>query len=151
MNNPRVQTRAQPRSNVKKLHNFSKYNKTKYSAEKLRDTILVIAILIEITTYQAGFNPPRGVWKDTNCPDDTNNSNLHDGKTLISLTKTTLKLHRKCLKTTIFELHQNSSSSFFLKQNYNCTINNSTRVTQKRHYNRVKTTLKLHQKVSKHH
>ena len=42
------QTRDQPCSIVKKLHDFSKYNKTKDCLGKLRDTILVISIKIKI-------------------------------------------------------------------------------------------------------
>uniref|UniRef100_M0ZN59 Ankyrin repeat-containing protein n=1 Tax=Solanum tuberosum TaxID=4113 RepID=M0ZN59_SOLTU len=73
------QTRDHPRSNVKKLHDFLKYNKTKDCPGKVRDTILVIAILIVTATYQAGFNPPGGVWQDTYWPDHNNNNTSHDG------------------------------------------------------------------------
>uniref|UniRef100_M1D2W2 PGG domain-containing protein n=1 Tax=Solanum tuberosum TaxID=4113 RepID=M1D2W2_SOLTU len=77
----REQTRDDgPRSNVKKLQDFFKYNKTKDPPGKVRDTLLVIAILIATATYQAGFNPPGGLWQDTYWPDDNNiNSTSHDG------------------------------------------------------------------------
>ncbi|KAJ8565543.1 hypothetical protein K7X08_008119 [Anisodus acutangulus] len=45
---------------------------------KVRDTLLVIAILIATATYQTVLNPPRGVWQDTYWPED-NNSTSSDG------------------------------------------------------------------------
>ncbi|KAH0766144.1 hypothetical protein KY285_002015 [Solanum tuberosum] len=83
----REQTRDDgPRSNVKKLQDFFKYNKTKDPPGKVRDTLLVIAILIATATYQAGFNPPGGLWQDTYWPDDNNiNSTSHDGIVVVTL------------------------------------------------------------------
>ncbi|KAL3381017.1 hypothetical protein AABB24_001248 [Solanum stoloniferum] len=82
----REQTRDDgPRSNVKKLHDFFKYNKTRDCPGKVRDTILVITILIATATYQAGFNPPGGVWQDTYWPDDNNNSTSYDGIVVVPL------------------------------------------------------------------
>ncbi|KAH0766147.1 hypothetical protein KY285_002018 [Solanum tuberosum] len=83
----REQTRDDgPRSNVKKLQDFFKYNKTKDPPGKVRDTLLVIAILIATATYQAGFNPPGGLWQDTYWPDDNNiNSTSHDDIVVVPL------------------------------------------------------------------
>ncbi|KAK4738497.1 hypothetical protein R3W88_002194 [Solanum pinnatisectum] len=83
----REQTRDDgPRSNVKKLQDFFRYNKTKDCPGKVRDTILVIAILIATATYQAGFNPPGGLWQDTYWPDDgNNNSPSYDGIEVVHL------------------------------------------------------------------
>ncbi|XP_060219018.1 ankyrin repeat-containing protein BDA1-like [Lycium barbarum] len=75
----REQRRDRPRSHSKKLKDFFKYNKTKDPPGKVRDTLLVIAILIATATYQAVFNPPGGVWQDTHWPDD-NNTTSSDGK-----------------------------------------------------------------------
>ncbi|KAG5627106.1 hypothetical protein H5410_012324 [Solanum commersonii] len=82
----REQTRDDgPRSNLKKLHDFFKYNKTKDPPGKVRDTLLVIAILIATATYQAGFNPPGGVWQDTYLPDNNNNRTSYDGIVAVPL------------------------------------------------------------------
>ncbi|XP_049386528.1 ankyrin repeat-containing protein BDA1-like [Solanum stenotomum] len=67
-----------PRSNSKKLQDFFKYNKTKDCPGKVRDTLLVIAILIATATYQTVLSPPGGVWQDTYWPDH-NNSSSSDG------------------------------------------------------------------------
>uniref|UniRef100_M1D2W0 PGG domain-containing protein n=1 Tax=Solanum tuberosum TaxID=4113 RepID=M1D2W0_SOLTU len=75
----REQTRDDgPRSNSKKLQDFFKYNKTKDCPGKVRDTFLVIAILIATATYQTVLSPPGGVWQDTYWPDH-NNSSSSDG------------------------------------------------------------------------
>ncbi|KAK4738498.1 hypothetical protein R3W88_002195 [Solanum pinnatisectum] len=74
----REQRSDTPRSNSKKLQDFFKYNKTKDCPGKVRDTLLVIAILIATATYQTVLSPPGGVWQDTYSPDD-NNSNSSDG------------------------------------------------------------------------
>lgn len=68
----REQRRDRPRSISKKLQDFFKYNKSKDPPGKVRDTLLVIAILIATATYQAVLSPPGGVWQDTYWPDDHN-------------------------------------------------------------------------------
>ncbi|KAK6804290.1 hypothetical protein RDI58_002074 [Solanum bulbocastanum] len=74
----REQTRDDwPRSNSKKLQDFFKYNKTKDPPGKVRDTLLVIAILIATSTYQTVLSPPGGVWQDTYLPEG-NKSNNND-------------------------------------------------------------------------
>ncbi|KAG5627103.1 hypothetical protein H5410_012321 [Solanum commersonii] len=74
----REQTRDDgPRSNSKKLQDFFKYNKTKDPPGKVRDTLLVIAILIATATYQTVLSPPGGVWQDTYWPEG-NKSNNND-------------------------------------------------------------------------
>ncbi|XP_049387421.1 uncharacterized protein LOC125851699 [Solanum stenotomum] len=73
----REQRRDQPRSNSKKLQDFFKYNKTKDYPGKVRDTLLVIVILIATATYQAILSSPGGVWQDTYWPDHNNNSTRH--------------------------------------------------------------------------
>ncbi|MCE3050067.1 hypothetical protein HAX54_046427 [Datura stramonium] len=75
----REQRRDQPRSRTKKLQDFFKYNKTKDPPGKVRDTLLVIAILIATATYQAVLSPPGGVWQDSYWPDGDNNTS-NDGK-----------------------------------------------------------------------
>ncbi|KAJ8573406.1 hypothetical protein K7X08_009917 [Anisodus acutangulus] len=70
-------SRCQSRS--KKLQDFFKYNKTKDPPGKVRDTLLVIAILIATATYQAVLSPPGGVWQDSYWPEG-DNSTGNDGK-----------------------------------------------------------------------
>ncbi|KAM3323124.1 ankyrin repeat-containing protein BDA1 isoform X1 [Capsicum chacoense] len=64
--------REGPRSRSRKLQDFFKYNKTKDPPGKVRDTLLVIAILIATATYQTVLSPPGGVWQDNHWPDDKN-------------------------------------------------------------------------------
>ncbi|KAM4081855.1 hypothetical protein ACJW30_11G124500 [Castanea mollissima] len=42
------------------------YNPNKDEADKVRNTLLVVAALIAAVTFQAGVNPPGGVWQDYN-------------------------------------------------------------------------------------
>ncbi|KAL6557304.1 hypothetical protein OROMI_017654 [Orobanche minor] len=53
-----------PKSASKKLRDYFKYDITRDSPGKARDTLLVIAILIATATYQAVLSPPGGVWQD---------------------------------------------------------------------------------------
>ncbi|KAK4372071.1 hypothetical protein RND71_007455 [Anisodus tanguticus] len=75
----REQRSERPRSRSKKLQDFFKYHKTKDCPGKVRDTLLVIAILIATATYQTVLSPPGGVWQDTFRPDENNNTSS-DGK-----------------------------------------------------------------------
>ncbi|KAJ8573408.1 hypothetical protein K7X08_009919 [Anisodus acutangulus] len=74
----REQRGDRPRSRSKKLQDFFKYNKTIDPPGKVRDTLLVIAILIATATYQTVLSPPGGVWQDTYWPDGNNNTS-NDG------------------------------------------------------------------------
>ncbi|KAF3959289.1 hypothetical protein CMV_015885 [Castanea mollissima] len=48
-----------------------KYNPNKDEADKVRNTLLVVATLIAAVTFQAGVNPPGGVWQDYTIKNDT--------------------------------------------------------------------------------
>ncbi|KAK4379504.1 hypothetical protein RND71_001366 [Anisodus tanguticus] len=74
----REQRGGRPRSRSKKLQDFFKYNKTIDPPGKVRDTLLVIAILIATATYQTVLSPPGGVWQDTYWSDGNNNTS-NDG------------------------------------------------------------------------
>ncbi|XP_009592906.1 ankyrin repeat-containing protein BDA1-like [Nicotiana tomentosiformis] len=74
----REHRRDRPRSRSKKLQDYFKYNKTKDSPGKARDTLLVIAILIATATYQAVLSPPGGVWQDSYRPGGNNNTSSDD-------------------------------------------------------------------------
>ncbi|CAN4111891.1 unnamed protein product [Withania somnifera] len=74
----REQRREGPRSRSKKLQDFFKYNKTKDCPGKVRDTLLVIAILIATATYQTVLSPPGGVWQETHWPNPNNSTNSDD-------------------------------------------------------------------------
>ncbi|XP_057805480.1 ankyrin repeat-containing protein BDA1-like [Salvia miltiorrhiza] len=57
------QRRRRPRSASQKLQDYFKYDKTKESPGKARNTLLIIAVLIVTATYQAVLSPPGGVWE----------------------------------------------------------------------------------------
>ncbi|KAL0411793.1 UNVERIFIED_CONTAM: hypothetical protein Slati_3769000 [Sesamum latifolium] len=61
------------KSASKKLQDYFKYDKIKDSPTKVRNTLLVIAVLIATATYQAVLSPPGGVWQDDFWPDAMNN------------------------------------------------------------------------------
>ncbi|KAL3615505.1 hypothetical protein CASFOL_041166 [Castilleja foliolosa] len=54
------------------LQDYFKYDMTKDSPGKARNTLLVIAVLIVTATYQAVLSPPGGVWQDDYWPDVKN-------------------------------------------------------------------------------
>lgn len=56
----------------KRLQDFFKYDKIKDSPTKVRNTLLVIAVLIVTATYQPVLSPPGGVWQDDLWPSRNN-------------------------------------------------------------------------------
>lgn len=68
------QRRSRPRSASQKLQDYFKYDKIKESPSKARNTLLVVAVLIVTTAYQAVLSPPGGVWQDDFWPDAAKNS-----------------------------------------------------------------------------
>ncbi|XP_023772777.1 ankyrin repeat-containing protein BDA1 [Lactuca sativa] len=54
-----------PRSN---LSDYFKYNNLKDSPNMVRNTLLVIVILITTATYQPALSPPGGAWQDDSIP-----------------------------------------------------------------------------------
>ncbi|KAL2478312.1 Ankyrin repeat family protein [Forsythia ovata] len=69
--------RERPRKPSKKLQDYFKYDKTKDSPSKVRNTLLVIAVLIATATYQAVLSPPGGVWQDDFSP-TSNTTTIND-------------------------------------------------------------------------
>ncbi|XP_059636035.1 ankyrin repeat-containing protein BDA1-like [Cornus florida] len=63
---------VQLRSPSKQLLEYFKYDEIKDSLSKVRNSLLVIAILIATATYQAVLSPPGGVWQDDS---GSNNNN----------------------------------------------------------------------------
>ncbi|KAI3739028.1 hypothetical protein L2E82_29385 [Cichorium intybus] len=63
-----------PRSPAKKLLDYFKYNNLKDSPTKVRNTLLVIVILITTATYQPALSPPGGAWQDDSIPSTGNNT-----------------------------------------------------------------------------
>lgn len=43
-----------------------KYDKENEKTSEMRNTVLIVAALIAAVTFQAGVNPPGGVWQDSN-------------------------------------------------------------------------------------
>ncbi|KAL8204440.1 hypothetical protein R6Q57_010063 [Mikania cordata] len=62
------------RSAAKKLLDYFKYNTLNDSPSKVRNTLLVIVILITAATYQPVLSPPGGFWQDDSIPSMVNNS-----------------------------------------------------------------------------
>lgn len=53
---------------------YFEFKKGRDSPGDVRDSLLIIAVLVAIATFQVGLNPPSGVWQDTNIH-GTNDSN----------------------------------------------------------------------------
>ncbi|XP_040997853.1 uncharacterized protein LOC121243852 [Juglans microcarpa x Juglans regia] len=47
------------------LDSYFKYKPERDSANDVRNALLVVLALIAAATFQAGLNPPGGVWQDT--------------------------------------------------------------------------------------
>jgi len=63
-----------PKSPAKKLLDYFKYNNLNDSPNNVRNTLLVIVILITAATYQPALSPPGGFWQDDYVPSTVNNS-----------------------------------------------------------------------------
>ncbi|XP_060217075.1 ankyrin repeat-containing protein BDA1-like [Lycium barbarum] len=61
-----VNEQNRSRSPAKQLLDYFKYDTIKDSPGSVRNTLLVLAVLIATTTYQAVLSPPGGVWQDDN-------------------------------------------------------------------------------------
>ncbi|CAI9765133.1 unnamed protein product [Fraxinus pennsylvanica] len=69
--------RERPLKPSKKLQEYFKYDKTKDSPSKVRNTLLVVAVLIATATYQAVLSPPGSVWQDDFWP-TSNTTTIND-------------------------------------------------------------------------
>ncbi|XP_010434727.1 PREDICTED: uncharacterized protein LOC104718644 [Camelina sativa] len=63
----------QKRNSFLGLANLSKIRHTSLDTSDNRSVILVVAILIDTATYQAGFSPPGGFWQEDSKPGDSTN------------------------------------------------------------------------------
>ncbi|GJR39547.1 ankyrin repeat-containing protein BDA1-like protein [Tanacetum coccineum] len=63
-----------PPSPAMKLINYFKYNNLQDSPNKVRNTLLVIIILITSATYQPALSPPGGAWQDDFTPPKGNDT-----------------------------------------------------------------------------
>ncbi|XP_071688032.1 uncharacterized protein [Rutidosis leptorrhynchoides] len=68
-------SRTESRSPSRKVLEYFKFNNLRDSPRIVRNTLLVIVILITTATYQATLSPPGGVWQDDFNPSTINNSN----------------------------------------------------------------------------
>ncbi|KAA8515823.1 hypothetical protein F0562_018566 [Nyssa sinensis] len=66
------QSRTQSPS--KQLLEYFKYDQINDSPSKVRNTLLVIAVLIATATYQAVLSPPGGVWQDDSGSNNNNDT-----------------------------------------------------------------------------
>lgn len=64
-------------SPYKHVQNYFKYNKNRDSPSKIRNYLLVIAVLIATGTYQAVLSPPGGVWQDDLPNNNSTNTNTN--------------------------------------------------------------------------
>lgn len=60
--------RQRAQSPSEKLLNYFKFDKLRDSPNEVRNTLLVLAVLIATATYQAVLSPPGGVWQDDSLP-----------------------------------------------------------------------------------
>lgn len=68
-----------------KLQEFFKYDKIKDTPCTVRNTLLVIAVLITAATYQPILSPPGGVWQDDYFPTSNTSGPAHTaGKAVMS-------------------------------------------------------------------
>ena len=74
-------------SPAKQLLEYFKYNNVIDSPSKVRNTLLVIVILIATATYQAVLSPPGGLWQDDSTPSSSSNNITNSTNTTIT-TKT---------------------------------------------------------------
>ncbi|KAI3697257.1 hypothetical protein L6452_30142 [Arctium lappa] len=75
------------RSPAGNLFEYFKYNNLKDSPSLVRNTLLVIVILIATATYQPALNPPGGVWQEDLIPSAGNNYTLLSDTNNITATK----------------------------------------------------------------
>ncbi|XP_055814417.1 uncharacterized protein LOC129884070 [Solanum dulcamara] len=73
----RVNVESRSRSPAKKLLDYFKYDTIKYSPGSVRNTLLVLAVLIATATYQAVLSPLGGVWQDDDSRTGINNGTPH--------------------------------------------------------------------------
>ncbi|KAF3682334.1 putative cyclin-dependent kinases regulatory subunit 1-like [Capsicum annuum] len=72
-----VNEESRSRSPAKKLLDYFKYDTIKDSPGSVRNTLLVLVVLIATATYQAVLSPPGGVWQDDNSSTGKNNGTPH--------------------------------------------------------------------------
>lgn len=73
----RVNEESRSRSPAKKLLDYFKYDTIKDSPGSVRNTLLVLAVLIATATYQAVLSPPGGVWQDDDSRTGINKGTPH--------------------------------------------------------------------------
>ena len=67
---------SQPKKNITKSHSWFKkfqYDPEKDSPSDARNVLLIVVALIAAVTFQAGVNPPGGVWQDDGKCQDAGN------------------------------------------------------------------------------
>ncbi|KAJ8573405.1 hypothetical protein K7X08_009916 [Anisodus acutangulus] len=72
-----IRVNEESRSPAKKLLDYFKYDTIKDSPGSVRNTLLVLAVLIATATYQAVLSPPGGIWQDDNWGTGNNNVTHH--------------------------------------------------------------------------
>ncbi|XP_048326766.2 ankyrin repeat-containing protein BDA1-like [Ziziphus jujuba] len=65
------------------LVNYFKFKRGRDSPSDARTALLVIAVLVATATFQAGLNPPGGVWQDTKLDGSTGNPSHDAGRSIL--------------------------------------------------------------------
>nr|GMD62140.1 pentatricopeptide repeat-containing protein At1g02150 [Ipomoea batatas] len=111
---------GRPQSPAKQLLNYFKYDTIKDSPARVRNTLLVIAVLIATATYQAVLSPPGGVWQDDSNDHVAGKSVMGSHKPIaysLFLVSNSVgfftSLHIICLLTNAFPLHLELQISIF--------------------------------------
>ncbi|KAM7508868.1 hypothetical protein LguiA_019321 [Lonicera macranthoides] len=76
-----------PQSSAEQLLDYFKYDNVKDSPSKVRNTLLVIVILIATATYQAVLSPPGGLWQDDSTPSSSSNNITNSTNTTVTITR----------------------------------------------------------------
>ncbi|KAM7508865.1 hypothetical protein LguiA_019318 [Lonicera macranthoides] len=76
-----------PQSSAELLLEYFKYNNIKDSPSKVRNTLLVIVILIATATYQAVLSPPGGLWQDDSTPSSSSSNITNSTNTTVTITR----------------------------------------------------------------
>nr|XP_027113411.1 ankyrin repeat-containing protein BDA1-like isoform X1 [Coffea arabica] len=67
--------RVRAQAPSEKLLHYFKFDKRRDSPNEVRNTLLVLAVLIATATYQAVLSPPGGVWQDDSLPSQGTGTN----------------------------------------------------------------------------
>ncbi|KAK1413436.1 hypothetical protein QVD17_35209 [Tagetes erecta] len=71
-------THQHPKSRLRKCIQHFRYDNIRHTPVEVKNTLLVVVILVTAATYQPILSPPGGTWQDDYVPTKENNSSLSD-------------------------------------------------------------------------